>query len=91
MVILDNPFQEKYLDIRNIGPLKYRFQLSIFQISYSIDYINYQLSHGISTPSPPDQEIVACRSELRGHSFSPKSGTPALTVLKKLLLMGLHH
>jgi hypothetical protein len=33
--------QKKYRDIRNIGPFKYQFRLSIFIIKYSIDNIDY--------------------------------------------------
>jgi hypothetical protein len=40
-------FPEKYHDNQNIGPFKYRFRLSIFQINYSIDKIDYRLSHGL--------------------------------------------
>jgi hypothetical protein len=35
-------FPEKYRDNRNIGPFKYRFRLSIFQINYLIDDIDYR-------------------------------------------------
>jgi hypothetical protein len=35
-------------DQSNIGSVKYRFLLSIFQINYSIDDTDYQLSHGLS-------------------------------------------
>jgi hypothetical protein len=41
-------FQIYFFDNRNITPLKYRFRLSIFQISYSIAYIDYRLSHSFS-------------------------------------------
>jgi hypothetical protein len=41
-------FPEKYIDNQNIGPFKYRFRLLIFQINYSIDNIDYRLSHGLS-------------------------------------------
>jgi hypothetical protein len=40
-VYLENMFQEYYPDDQNIGPFKYRFRLSIFQINYSIDDIDY--------------------------------------------------
>jgi hypothetical protein len=35
-------FPEKYRDHQNIGTFKYRFRLSIFQINYSIDNIDYR-------------------------------------------------
>jgi hypothetical protein len=41
-VYLENMFPEYYPDNRNIGPFKYRFRLSIFQINYSIDNIDYR-------------------------------------------------
>jgi hypothetical protein len=41
-------FPEYYPDNRNIGPFKYRFRSLIFQINYSIDDIDYRLSHGLS-------------------------------------------
>jgi hypothetical protein len=47
-VYLENMFPEYYPYNRNIGPFKYRFRLSIFQINYLIDNIDYQLSHGLS-------------------------------------------
>jgi hypothetical protein len=33
---------KKYLGNKNIGPFKHRFRLSIFQINYSIDGIEYR-------------------------------------------------
>jgi hypothetical protein len=39
-VYLENMFPEYYPDNRNIGPFKYRFRLSIFQINYSIHDID---------------------------------------------------
>jgi hypothetical protein len=55
-------FPEKYRDHQNIGPFKYRFRLSIFQINYSIDDIDYRLSHGLTTdivcPVPPPVFIL---------------------------------
>jgi hypothetical protein len=44
---LKNTFPELYPNNRKIGPFKYRFRLSIFQINYSIDDIDYRLSHGL--------------------------------------------
>jgi hypothetical protein len=41
-VYQENMFPEKYRDNRKIGPFKYRFRLSIFQINYSIDDIDYR-------------------------------------------------
>jgi hypothetical protein len=35
-------FPEKYCNNRNIGPFKYRLRLSIHQINYSIDDIDYR-------------------------------------------------
>jgi hypothetical protein len=47
--LLINLFSKKiYRDNQNIGPCKYRFRLSIFQINYSIDNIYYRLSHGLN-------------------------------------------
>jgi hypothetical protein len=40
-VYLENMFPEYYTDNQNIGPFKYRFRLSIFQINNSIDDIDY--------------------------------------------------
>jgi hypothetical protein len=40
-VYLENMFPEYYPDNRNIRPFKYRFRLSIFQINYLIDDIDY--------------------------------------------------
>jgi hypothetical protein len=45
-------FPEKYCANPNIGPIKYRFQLSIFQINYSIDNIYYLLLHGLNRRCP---------------------------------------
>jgi hypothetical protein len=46
IVNLENMFPEKnHCDNRNIGPLKYRFLLSIYQINYLIDDIDDRLSH----------------------------------------------
>jgi hypothetical protein len=42
-------FPEYYPESQNIGPFKYRFLLSIFQINYSIDDIDYRLSHVLFT------------------------------------------
>jgi hypothetical protein len=36
-------------DNQNIGPIKYRFQLSIFKINYMIDDIDYRLLVGHTT------------------------------------------
>jgi hypothetical protein len=36
------------IDNQNIGPFKYRFQLSLFITYYSIDDIDHRLSHGLS-------------------------------------------
>jgi hypothetical protein len=47
-VYLEIMFPEYYPDNQNIGPYKYRFRLSIFQINYSIEDINYRLSHGLT-------------------------------------------
>jgi hypothetical protein len=47
-VYKENMFPEKYHDNQNIGPVIYRLRLSIFQINYLIDDINYRLSHGLS-------------------------------------------
>jgi hypothetical protein len=41
-VYKENIFPEKYCDNQNIGPFKYRFRLSIFQINHSIDDIDYR-------------------------------------------------
>jgi hypothetical protein len=41
-VYFENLFPEKYHNNRNIGPFKYWFRLSTFQINYSIDDINYR-------------------------------------------------
>jgi hypothetical protein len=46
-VYLENIFPEYYPKNLNIGPFKYRFRLSIFQINYSIDNIDYRLPHGL--------------------------------------------
>jgi hypothetical protein len=43
----ENMFPEKYHDNRNIGPFKYLFLLSVFQIIYSIDDVNYRFLHGL--------------------------------------------
>jgi hypothetical protein len=48
-VYLKNTFPDKYRDNQNFGPFKYRFRLSIFQINYSIDNIDYRLSHGLTS------------------------------------------
>jgi hypothetical protein len=48
-VYKENMFPEKYIVNRNIGPFKYRFGLSIFQINYSIDNIDYRLLHSLIT------------------------------------------
>jgi hypothetical protein len=42
-------FPEKYINNQNSVPFIYRFRLLIFQINYSIDDIDYQLSHGLNT------------------------------------------
>jgi hypothetical protein len=44
LINLDKYSQKNCLDNQNIGPLKYWFRLSIFQISYLIDDIDYRLS-----------------------------------------------
>jgi hypothetical protein len=46
-VYLENMFPKYYPDNQNIGPFKYWFRLSIFQMNYSIDDIDYRLSHGL--------------------------------------------
>jgi hypothetical protein len=51
-------FPEKYRDNRNIGPFKYRFRLSIFQMNYLIDNIDYRLSHGLSTRNRKVPQII---------------------------------
>jgi hypothetical protein len=57
-VYLENMFPEYYPDNQNIGPFKYRFRLSIFQINYSIDDIDYRLLHGLITTSPWHRLVI---------------------------------
>jgi hypothetical protein len=69
-VYFENMFPEYYPNNRNIGPFKYRFQLSIFQFSYSIDNIDYQLSHGLRLHKSLKQFVYICYCvQLNGQGY----------------------
>jgi hypothetical protein len=50
-VFLENMFPEKYHRNQNIGPFKNQFRLSIFQINYLIDDIDYRTALLVTHPS----------------------------------------